>query len=162
MTEQSAGDAVETMMHKKILIPTDGSELSVKAIEHGVAFAREINAAIVFVTVTKPFQSIEREPRLVVDMPKEYKRFVHEYLTAESNSYLESAKAVAAKASVACEVFHVQHDHIYQGIIDTAGTTDCDLIIMASHGRRGVSAIILGSETLKVLTHSKIPVLVYR
>ena len=147
--------AVDTMMHKKILIPSDGSELSLKAIEHGVALAREMNAAIVFVTVTNPFHSTEHEPRLVVDMPEEYKRFVHDYLTADSNSYLEAAKAVAAKAGVACEAFHVQHNHIYQGIIDTAGSTNCDLIIMASHGRRGVSAIILGSETSKVLTHDQ-------
>ncbi|HKM70609.1 MAG TPA: universal stress protein [Stellaceae bacterium] len=65
-------------------------------------------------------------------------------------------------AGVVCETRHVEHDHVYQAIIDTATSEGCDLILMASHGRRGVSAIILGSETIKVLTHSKIPVLVYR
>jgi len=63
---------------------------------------------------------------------------------------------------VPCETVKVNHEHPYEAIIDTAKTTGCDLIAMASHGRRGVSAIALGSETVKVLTHSKIPVLVYR
>jgi len=66
------------------------------------------------------------------------------------------------KADLMASQYVCGADHIYQGIIDTAGSTNCDLIIMASHGRRGLSAIILGSETSKVLTHSNIPVLVYR
>jgi nucleotide-binding universal stress UspA family protein len=65
-------------------------------------------------------------------------------------------------AGVACELVHVEHEHPYQAIIDTAGSKGCDLMVMASHGRRGIAAIVLGSETLKVLTHSKIPVLVNR
>jgi nucleotide-binding universal stress UspA family protein len=63
---------------------------------------------------------------------------------------------------VSCETLHVEHEHPYRAIIDTANQRGCDLIVMASHGRRGVSAIVLGSETVKVLTHSTIPVLVYR
>jgi len=63
---------------------------------------------------------------------------------------------------VSCEVVHVEHEHPYKAIIDVANTKACDVIVMASHGRRGLSAIVLGSETLKVLTHSTIPVLVYR
>jgi nucleotide-binding universal stress UspA family protein len=70
--------------------------------------------------------------------------------------------AAANSAGVACEVLHVEHEQIYQAIIDAASARSCDLIVMASHGRRGVSAVVLGSETVKVLTHSKIPVLVYR
>ena len=69
---------------------------------------------------------------------------------------------LAQAAGVACETVHVEHEHPYQAIIDTAGSRDCDLIVMASHGRRGISAIVLGSETVKVLTHSKIPILVHR
>ena len=146
-------------MYKKALIPSDGSELSEKAIEHGPRFAREMNATIIFVTVTNPLHSIDHEPSVAEDMPLESKRFVHNYLTADSTGYLEAAKAIAV---VPCQAFHVQHEHVYQGIIDTAKSTNCDLITMASHGRRGVSAIVLGSETLKVLTHSEIPVLVCR
>src|SRR5271166_5720072 len=89
------------------------------------------------------------------------------------DSYTERVSIVAAKllarvedaaaaAGVACDVVHDQHEHPYQAIIDTTITRGCDLIVMASHGRRGISAIVLGSETVKVLTHSIIPVLVYR
>ena len=70
--------------------------------------------------------------------------------------------AAAKLAGVDCDVLHVEHEQIYQAIIDAASARKCDLIVMASHGRRGVSAVLLGSETVKVLTHSKIPVLVYR
>jgi nucleotide-binding universal stress UspA family protein len=70
--------------------------------------------------------------------------------------------AVAKSGGVVCETLHVEHEHIYQAIIDAASARKCDLIVMASHGRRGISAVVLGSETVKVLTHSKIPVLVYR
>jgi len=70
--------------------------------------------------------------------------------------------AAAGSADVSCEMVHVEHEHPYQAIIDTAASKGCDLILMASHGRRGVAAVVLGSETVKVLTHSKIPVLVYR
>ena len=75
---------------------------------------------------------------------------------------LAKVKEAANTAGVGCEVVHVEHEHPYRAIIDVANTRACDLIVMASHGRRGISAIVLGSETLKVLTHSAIPVLVYR
>jgi len=68
----------------------------------------------------------------------------------------------AKSAGVVCETLHVEHEQVYQAIIEAAEARKCDLIVMASHGRRGVSAVVLGSETVKVLTHSKIPVLVYR
>ena len=68
----------------------------------------------------------------------------------------------SSSAGVAFDVLHVEHEQIYQAIIDAAEARRCDLIVMASHGRRGVSAVVLGSQTVKVLTHSKIPVLVYR
>ena len=73
-----------------------------------------------------------------------------------------AGSAVAKAAGVACKTLHVEHEQVYRAIIDAATARDCDLIVMASHGRRGVSAVVLGSETVKVLTHSKIPVIVYR
>ena len=76
--------------------------------------------------------------------------------------YLSAVKDAAATAPVTCDTVHVEHEHPYQAIIETAKKQGCDAIVMASHGRRGVSAIVLGSETVKVLTHSTIPVLVYR
>jgi nucleotide-binding universal stress UspA family protein len=90
--------------------------------------------------------------------PIEYKK----YAEAHAEKVLGTVSAAAKSAGVACGTLHVEHDHIYEAIIDAASARRCDLIVMASHGRRGVSAVVLGSETVKVLTHSKIPVLVYR
>jgi nucleotide-binding universal stress UspA family protein len=75
---------------------------------------------------------------------------------------LNNVATAAKTAGIACDTVNVEHEHPYQAIIDTAKSKGCDLVVMASHGRRGVAAIVLGSETVKVLTHSKIPVLVYR
>ena len=75
---------------------------------------------------------------------------------------LGAVARAARAAGVACETVQIEHEHPYQAIIDIAGSKGCDLIVMASHGRHGITAIILGSETVKVLTHSKIPVLVHR
>ena len=85
-----------------------------------------------------------------------------ERMTTVAAQRLAKVKEAADAAGVSCEVVHVEHEHPYKAIIDVANTRTCDLIVMASHGRRGISAIVLGSETLKVLTHSTIPVLVYR
>src|SRR6516162_8431391 len=90
--------------------------------------------------------------------PAEYKK--HSKTHAEK--VLGGVLPAAGSADVSCETAHVEHEHPYQAIIDTAASKGCDLILMASHGRRGVAAVVLGSETVKVLTHSKIPVLVYR
>src|SRR5208282_1933671 len=83
-------------------------------------------------------------------------------MAAFAGEYLDVAKDIAAAAGVACDLVHVEHEHPYQAIIDTAQNRGCDAIEMASHGRRGMSAILLGSETLKVLTHSAVPVIVCR
>jgi len=81
---------------------------------------------------------------------------------ADAAKLLASAGDTVKAAGVACDTVQVEHEHVYQAIIDTAKSKGCDLIVMASHGRRGISAIVLGSETVKVLTHSRIPVLVRR
>jgi nucleotide-binding universal stress UspA family protein len=85
-----------------------------------------------------------------------------ESTTTFANKCLNELKSTAVAASVPCKIIHIEHSQPYQAIIHAAKREGCDLIVMASHGRRGVSAIILGSETVKVLTHSTIPVLVYR
>jgi nucleotide-binding universal stress UspA family protein len=97
-------------------------------------------------------------PSELEDTPIEYKK----HAEAHAQKVLGSVSASAKLAGVASETLHIEHDHIYQAIIDAASARRCDLIVMASHGRRGVSAVVLGSQTVKVLTHSKIPVLVYR
>ena len=145
-------------MYKNILIPTDGSELAGKAVQHGMALAKAIGAKITVVTVTLPFHIFTLDAQVVEETPDQYKKRIQAHATATLGAVASKAKA----AGVPYDSVHVEHEHPYQAIIDTAKAKSCDLITMASHGRRGVSAIILGSETLKVLTHSKIPVLVHR
>ena len=149
-------------MYNHILIPTDGSELSEKAVRGGVKLAKDFGARITFVTVRKPFHALAGEPQMVVKMPDEYSKYVHDYLTADADARLAAAEAIAQENEVSCQAIDIENDHPYQGILDTAAERGCDLIVMASHGRSGISGIVLGSETLKVLTHSKLPVLVYR
>jgi nucleotide-binding universal stress UspA family protein len=145
-------------MYKNILIPTDGSKLAETAVQHGIAFAKEIGAKITALTVSEPFQIIAIKAEMLEDTPDSY-----EQRTGRRAVRILGAVADAAKAAgVMCEAVHVQEEHPWKAIIDTAKSQRCDLIVMASHGRRGVSAVVLGSETVKVLTHSKTPVLVYR
>ena len=147
-------------MFKNILVPTDGSDLATNAVEQAIHFAKETGAKITAMTVTEPFP-----PHLgsVASNQLEYAPIEYiKHAEAYADTVLGAVSAAANSAGVACEVLHVEHGQIYQAIIDAADARKCDLIVMASHGRRGVSAIVLGSETVKVLTHSKIPVLVYR
>jgi nucleotide-binding universal stress UspA family protein len=145
-------------MYKHILIPDDGSDLSVKAVEHGMALAKAVNAKVTGITVTAPFHIFAMEPGMVTDTREEYTKHV----AALASKYLERIKGRAASTGVNCDVLLVEHEHPYRAIVDAANSRGCDLIVMASHGRRGASAIVLGSETVKVLTHSTIPVLVCR
>jgi nucleotide-binding universal stress UspA family protein len=145
-------------MYKHILIPTDGSQLSQKAIDHGAKLAKALNAKITMLTVSEPFHIFALDPTMITVTPAEYKRRIAD-VTAK---YLKAAKDTAAAAGVTCDGVHVEHEHPYRAIIDTASKMGCDAIVMASHGRRGVSAMVLGSETVKVLTHSSTPVVVVR
>ncbi len=149
-------------MYNHILIPTDGSPLSQKAVAHGLDLAKSVGAKVTFASVTIPFHSIAGDPEMVVSMRDEQKKFVHDYIYGDVEHHLDEARAQGRKAGISCDVANIENDHVFQGIIDAATGHGCDLILMASHGRRGVSAILLGSETVKVLTHSTIPVLVYR
>jgi len=143
-------------VYKHIIIPTDGSALSAKAIGHGIALARAVNAKVTGITVTTPFHILAMEPGMVTDTPEQYKK----HAIALAAKYLGQIKEAAS--GVECDTVHVEHEQPYQAIINTASSRGCDLIVMASHGRRGLSALVVGSETVKVLTHSTIPVLVYR
>ena len=145
-------------MHTHILIPTDGSDLSDEAIQYGTALAKAANSKVTGVTVSSPFHFLSVEPEMVADTLESHR----ERMTTVAAQRLAKVKQAADAAGLGCEVVHVEHEHPYKAIIDVANNKACDLIVMASHGRRGISAIVLGSETLKVLTHSTIPVLVYR
>jgi len=145
-------------MYKHILIPTDGSELSEKALKQGMAFAKSIGAKVTAITVSQTFHTFALDPVMVTDTPEQYQKDCD----ARAQNYLAVAKNAAQAAGVPYEGMHVMHDHPHEAIINTAKDKGCDLIFMASHGRKGISAVVLGSETVKVLTHSKIPALVCR
>ena len=145
-------------MYRNILIPTDGSELAGKAVEHGVVLARSIGAKITFLTVTPPFHIFVTTDTQMIETAAQYKTRIG----ADAAKTLRAAIDAAEAAGVAFDTVQLEDEHPYHAIIDTAGSKGCDLIVMASHGRHGISALVLGSETVKVLTHCKIPVLVHR
>jgi nucleotide-binding universal stress UspA family protein len=145
-------------MFKHILLPTDGSELSEKAVEEGIRLAKRLGAKVTGVCIIPEqhpfFYESEIPAEALAQIAKKYKE--------AAKAYLAVIQKKAGETGVACEVGCEVNDNIYEAIIRVAKQKDCDLIMMASHGRRGVKAFIIGSETQKVLTHSKIPVLVYR
>jgi nucleotide-binding universal stress UspA family protein len=145
-------------VYTNILIPTDGSELSVKAVEHGIALARRLDSRVTLLTVSPPFHVLTTDVQMIEDTRVIYTA----RMQAEAATILGAATLVAQSAGVPCATVHAEHAHPYQAIIDTAETKGCDLIVMASHGRHGAAAILIGSETAKVLTHCRIPVLVHR
>ncbi len=146
-------------MYRRILIPTDGSELCRSAASKGIEFARESGAEVVVfhaIPATSYMLYTESGPSdLMVEQFEKEARARGERLTSE-------IAEIAEKAGVKVETLCLANDHPWEGIIEAANTKNCDLIFMASHGRKGLTALLLGSETTKVLTHSKIAVLVYR
>ena len=145
-------------MYKHVLIPTDGSDLSSRAEAAGMTLAKALDARVTALTVTQPFQFIGTEPMMLVASEPEYEKAQ----AARAAKTLERVKATAAAIGVPVETVRAVNSRPFEAIIDTAKERGCDVIFMASHGRSGVAGLLLGSETTKVLTHSKIPVLVYR
>jgi nucleotide-binding universal stress UspA family protein len=145
-------------MYKHILIPTDGSALAEQAITQGFTLARTLNAKVTVVTVVPPFHVIAIEPMVVTTTREEYDKDI----AALAARRLAMPRAAANAAGVVYDDVYVVAEQPWAAIIETARNRGCDLIMMASHGRKGVSALVLGSETTKVLTHSKIPTLVCR
>ena len=145
-------------MFRHLLLPTDGSELSLAAIRQGIQFAKESNATVTGVSVTPEFHVLTFDTASIED--------TKEVFLAESRAHAQRSlallKKVADEAGVSCDTEVAVSDHPYEAIIRVAENKGCDLIMMASHGRRGAQALLLGSETQKVLTHTRIPVLVYR
>ena len=145
-------------MFKHILLPTDGSELSATTIKEGIRFAKSIGAKVTGLCVM-PLQFtffVEMEiPTQALDQAIKRSKEVAE-------TYLAAIEKEAKEKEVACVTVYEMNDFPYEAIIRLAERKGCDLIMMASHGRRGVRGLLVGSETQKVLTHSKIPVLVYR
>lgn len=145
-------------MYKHLLIPTDGSDFSERAALYGVTLAKSLNARITAITVTAPWQAIAIG-EVAVAIPEA------DYDTRSENNawmFLNKITDAAKAAGVSCNAVHIRQASPYEAIIDAAKSHGCDLIVMGSHGRRGIAGFLLGSETVRVLTHSTLPVLVYR
>jgi nucleotide-binding universal stress UspA family protein len=147
-------------MFKHILLPTDGSKLSDRAVKLGIRFAGRIRARVTVLHVMPAFRSFANEgfaplsPALKIRLQDEAR--------ARAARLLDGFARQARSRRVRCATLALASDLAYQEIIDTGRKKKCDLIMMASHGRRGLSSLLLGSETAKVLLHSKVPVLVVR
>jgi len=147
-------------MYKHILIPTDGSKLSNRAAAAGVKLAAELGARVTGLFVAPPATPVVYERLLPVKYltPEQHAAMIERATTR----CLAAIKKAAAAAGVSCECISLTGDFPADAIVQTATRRKCDLIFMASHGRRGVSALLLGSETQKVLVHAKVAVLVHR
>ncbi|MEI7465734.1 MAG: universal stress protein [Burkholderiales bacterium] len=144
-------------MYKRILVPTDGSDLTAKAVETAITLAKALGGQLVTLSVRDsfPYGAIsEMQP-----IPPQEFFDAQERISA---SRVQQVQQACAAAGLACEAHTVDAEQPWQAIIDLAKSSACDLVVMASHGRRGLSALLLGSETQKVLTHSAVPVLVVR
>lgn len=147
-------------MFKHILLPTDGSKLSDKAVRKGIEFAKKIKARVTAIHVVPEFKFMVDEGITILN-PELKKRFEDEG-RARAQHMLDRIAKQARAQGVRCATLSAASDLPYQEIIAAARRGRCDLILMASHGRRGLSSLLLGSETAKVLLHSKVPVLVVR
>lgn len=147
-------------MFKHILVPTDGSELSQDTVRRAATFAREAGARITAFYAKPAYPVIYYGEGALIDSttPEQFAELAEQQAT----EILNAAEALCKNEGVDCSRLALTCDVPYEGIIEAAAECGCDLIFMASHGRRGLTDILLGSETHKVLTHSKTPVLVYR
>jgi nucleotide-binding universal stress UspA family protein len=146
-------------MFQNILICTDGSELSAKAVDSGIALAAKLDAAIIAFTVAPRHVSVYYEGS-IAPSPSEIKRMEKEW-NDQAQKVLDAVQEKALARNVKTKTL-IGHGSVAESIIAAAKKKGCDLIVMASHGRKGISRVLLGSETLDVLTHSHVPVLVLR
>ena len=145
-------------MFKHLLLPTDGSKSSEAMIHKAIAFARDAHAQVTAIHVTEPFHTFSLRAEMLEDTGERYERDSR----ARADHYLGMVQREAGEKGVACDTICVSSDHPYDAIIEAAQRRECDLIMMASHGRNALSVALIGSETQKVLSHCRIPVLVYR
>jgi len=149
-------------MYKHILITTDGSELADRGLEHGLALAKAVGAAVTIVTVT---DNQLPSPYDVAFNARRGRNPLEEQRAAEdaaARMILEAAAEKARAAGVGATTVHIAERHPAEGIVEAARERKADLIVMSSHGRRGVRRLMLGSQTAEVVTSTTIPVLVVR
>jgi nucleotide-binding universal stress UspA family protein len=145
-------------MFKHLLVPTDGSALSDAAIQMAVTLASESGAKVTGLHVIPEFHVLAYGTEMLADTEEQFILATRQ----RADDYLGVVTKAATQAGVECDTVARNRDHPYEAIISVAAQRNCDLIVMASHGRGGLRALLLGSETQKVLTHSQIPVLVVR
>ena len=145
-------------MYKHLLIATDGSEVAGKALVQGLGLAKALDAKVTIVMVSEPWTSMVSGEAAIAFPIQDYERAV----TANATEVFAAATSAAKAKGVSCETVHAKDMHPAEGIIDTAVKRGCDLIVMASHGRRGLKRFFLGSQANSVVTQSTIPVLVCR
>lgn len=149
---------LETFMYKNILLATDGSDLAKHAVGHGITLAKILGSKVTVITVTMPWSAVAYGEMAVAIPPEDYDKSVK----ANAEKILVEAASRAKEAGVSCTTMQASDINPYQAILTAARDKACDLIVVGSHGRSGLSRLLLGSETVKVLTHTKIPVLVWR
>ncbi|MEQ1614326.1 MAG: universal stress protein [Hyphomicrobiaceae bacterium] len=145
-------------MFKNILIATDGSALAQKGVDQGFALAKALGAKVLLVTVTEPWTSYVSGEMAISFPVKEYE----DQAASNAAKVLAGLADSATKQGIACDTLHVKDRVPAEGIVETAKARSCDLIVMSSHGRRGLSRVLLGSQANNVVTHSSVPVLICR
>lgn len=145
-------------MYSHILIATDGSEPAKEAVKHGLLLAKSVNAKVTVMTATLCYDASPLWEAAISKTPEGYERRV----LARASKIISQVTETAAALGVEVETAVIEAKYPWRAIVDTVEMRNCDLIIMASHGWHGFAAVILGSETQKVLAHSKVPVLVHR
>jgi nucleotide-binding universal stress UspA family protein len=145
-------------MYRHILIAVDGSDYAARAAEHGLALAAAVGAPATVITVTPTWKAIGLSELALGYTEDKYA----ERAKAFGDKCLESVLAAAADLEVPCNTVQVIHDRPYEAIVDAAAQAGCDLIVVGSHGRQGAARMLLGSQASRVITLSKVPVLVYR
>jgi nucleotide-binding universal stress UspA family protein len=145
-------------MYKHILIATDGSQLAEKAVKTGLSLAKALGARATAVTVTEPWTALVTGEAIIAFPFDEYEKSAAD----GAAKILTSVRSDAKQLDTTCATIHIKEQYPAEGILQTASDSGCDLIVMASHGRRGLARLLLGSQALRVVTYSTLPVLICR
>lgn len=144
-------------MFKHILIATDGSEVATRAVSGGLELAKKLAARVVVMTASEPLPATVTAETIAANFPEEYVKATR----LQAAKVLDAVRGEARALGVECETLHVTNFPA-EAIIEAAKANACDLIVMGSHGRRGIARLLLGSQATKVVTLSSVPVLIYR
>jgi len=145
-------------MYRHILIASDGSELAARAVEQGLTLAKTLGSKVTAVSVTEPWTAAVSGEWAVAFPVEEYEKAA----AANAHKILSDVSETAARIGIACETVHIKDQFAAEGIVEEAKNRGCDLIVMGSHGRRGIAKFVLGSQASRVLTHSTTPMLIVR